>query len=150
MASKTILTCDVCGQEAVNTSTLVLADGTHEVDLCERHSKALKTAAKPFIAVARTTGARRTGRPAQRSAAKKSNAKAAAASKPTVTRASTNKAIAKKASTQSALRRRARTADANTAEIRAWGQANGFTVGLKGRLRPDLVEAFNAAQRPSK
>ena len=150
MASKTILTCDVCGQEAVNTATLILAEATHEVDLCDRHSKALKTAAKPFIAVARTTGARRTARPAQRSAVKKANAKAAAASAPTVKRSSTNKAIAKKASTQRAPRRRARKADPNTAEIRAWGQANGFTVGLKGRLRPDVIEAFNAAQRPSK
>lgn len=150
MASKTILTCDVCGQEAVNTATLTLADATHEIDLCERHSKALNTAAKPFIAVARTTGARRTGQPAQRSAVKNGKAKAVAASEPAVKRSSTKKAIAKKAATQSAPRRRARKAEANTAEIRAWGQANGFAVGLKGRLRPDLVEAFNAAQRPSK
>jgi Lsr2 len=150
VASKTILTCDVCGEEAVNTATLGLVDATYEVDLCDRHSKALKTAAKPFTAVARTSGARRTARPAQRTPAKKTNAKAVAASKPAVKRSSTKKAIAKKASTQSTPRRRARTSDTSTAEIRAWGQANGFAVGLKGRLRPDVIEAFNAAQQPSK
>jgi Lsr2 len=150
VASKTILTCDVCGEEAVNTATLVLVDATHEVDLCDRHCKALKTAAKPFIAVARTSGVRRTGRPARRTAAKKATAKPVAAETPKVKRSSTKKAIAKKASTQKAPRRRARTPDTNTAEIRAWGQANGFAVGMKGRLRPDVIEAFKAAKRPSK
>jgi hypothetical protein len=150
VASKTILTCDVCGEEAVNTSTLILADATFEVDLCDRHSKALKTAAKPFLAVARTSAVRRTGRPAQRTAAKKTKARAVAADKPALKRSSTKKAIAKKASTQKAPRRRARASDTNTAEIRAWGQANGFPVGMKGRLRPDVIEAFNAARRPSK
>lgn len=152
MASKTILTCDVCGAEAVHTATLTLADETNEVDLCDRHSKAFKVAARPFLSVARTSRGRRIGRPGPSPAAKVSSGEATSArSNPSAsTRRSTKKVVGENAATPKTSGRTARTPDANTAEIRAWGQANGFAVGTKGRLSPDVVDAFNAAKRRSK
>jgi hypothetical protein len=36
---------------------------------------------------------------------------------------------------------------AHSKAIREWGQANGFRVGSVGRLKPDLVAAYEAAQQ---
>jgi hypothetical protein len=38
---------------------------------------------------------------------------------------------------------------ATTAEIRAWAQAAGLDVAERGRLRPEVVAAFHAAQSPA-
>lgn len=37
-------------------------------------------------------------------------------------------------------------AKGETAAIREWARANGFEVGLRGRIKPEIVEAFNKAQ----
>ena len=38
---------------------------------------------------------------------------------------------------------------ASTAVIRAWAQAEGLKVGDRGRLRPDVLEAYDAASGSS-
>lgn len=38
---------------------------------------------------------------------------------------------------------------ASTAAIRAWAQAEGLKVGDRGRLRPDVLEAYDAASGSS-
>lgn len=43
---------------------------------------------------------------------------------------------------------RART-NTDAASIRAWAVANGFTVGTRGRIDSEIVEAYNAAQVPT-
>ena len=144
MASKTILTCDVCGADAVDSVTLTIAEVTHEVDLCARHRKALAVATQPFTTVARVAGGtRRATRTSPKRAAKATAGRPAADAPKTTARKTTSRAAAKRAKPA----RRSRRAAPDTAAIRAWGQANGFQVGSKGRLRPDVVEAFATANR---
>ena len=136
MATKTIQTCDVCDANASTTASLTLNGATTEVDLCARHAKELTTAAKPYVSVGRTIGR---PRPVARKAApvKKRAAPKKAAAKRTAT---------KKVATKARARKRPKAAS-RVAEIRAWGYANGFNVASKGRLRPDLVAAFDAANK---
>lgn len=35
----------------------------------------------------------------------------------------------------------------SAAFVRAWARRKGLTVGLRGRLNPNVVEAFNKAHR---
>ena len=123
MATKTILTCDMCGKEPANTVALAVGATTGNVDLCDRHAKALTVAAQPYLTVARTNG---------RTSAKGTSSKAL-----------TRKAVAKKAASRTGLRRSAR--GSNVAAIRNWGWENGFEVATRGRLKPDLVTAYTAA-----
>jgi Lsr2 len=127
VTSRTIVACDVCGKEPAQ-STTVLADGrSYEVDLCARHAKALATAIKPYLGTARPSGTR-----AQR---------VPVAKKTTAARPS------RKRATKKTAKRQAQAGLRNVAEIRAWGQANGFEVATKGRLRPDVIAAFAAAHK---
>jgi hypothetical protein len=128
VASRTILACDVCGGEPAEPTSVLAGGRSHEIDLCARHAKALATALKPFLKVARSAGA----------APRKSAAKKAAAK-----RAKKSTRPAKKAS-------KARSRSNNVAEMRAWGQANGFEVATKGRLKPDFVAAYAAAHRTAR
>ena len=127
MASRTILACDVCGGEPAEPTSVLAGGRTHEIDLCARHAKALATALKPFLKVARSAGAA-----PRKSAAKKAAKRAKKSTRP-----------AKKAS-------KARLRSNDVAEMRAWGQANGFEVATKGRLKPDVVAAYAAAHRKTR
>lgn len=118
----------MCGKEPADTTEVVVAGSSYQVDLCARHRRALDTALRPFIDAARNT-------PSTTPTRKRTTAKATSTTK-------TRKAIQQKANTSS---RRSRSAASNIAEIRAWGQANGYNVASKGRLRPDVVAAFEAA-----
>lgn len=42
-------------------------------------------------------------------------------------------------------RRSSGTGSSKTAEIRAWAQANGYTVSSRGRIPADIVEAYEKA-----
>ena len=128
MASRTILACDVCGGEPAEPTSVLASGRNHEIDLCARHAKALATALKPFLKVARSAGAVPRKRAVKKAAAKR----AKKASRP-----------AKKAS-------KARSRSNDVAEMRAWGQANGFEVATKGRLKPDVVAAYAAAHRKTR
>ena len=128
MATKTIQTCDICDAIASTTATVTLDGATTEVDLCAKHARAMKVATKPYVAAGRTIGRPRTV------AAKTTKAKTSA----------TKKTAAKKTAKKAPARKRT-SASSRVAEIRAWGYANGFNVASKGRLKPDLVAAFEAA-----
>ena len=136
MATKTIQICDVCDANASTAATLILNGASTEVDLCARHAKELTVAVRPFVTVGRTIE-----RP--RPVAKK----AAAAAKKTTAKKTTAKKGAKKTGATKAGTRRRTAASSQVAEIRAWGYANGFNVASKGRLKPDLVAAFEAADK---
>lgn len=101
-----------------------------EVDLCASHSKELTTATKPYTSVGRTTGRSRT-------AAKTGVAKKASAVKKSALKKSAKKAPAKGA----ALKK------SPSVAIRAWANANGIPVGLKGVVRKEVVDAYNAAKK---
>ena len=54
------------------------------------------------------------------------------------------------ARTASASRSRSRGTGADAerlAAIRAWAQSNGYTVGDRGRIKAEIVDAYDAAQR---
>ena len=119
MATKTIRTCDVCGTDASTAATLTIDGATTEVDLCAKHAKELTAATKAYAWVGRTTGR-------SRSFTKRSVAKQAATSRPSRT------AARKKFP---------------SAAIRAWANANGVPVGLKGVVRQEVVDAYNAARK---
>ena len=131
MATKTIVSCDVCGKQPAATAPLVVGGTTGEVDLCERHAKALNAAVQPFMTAARITGGRR------RVVAAKKTAKKAPA-----------KRSAKKPVSKKAAARRTK-ASSNVAAIRAWAQESGVEVATRGRLKPELVAAYNAARKTS-
>ncbi len=142
MATKTIQTCDVCGTDASTSATLTLDGATTQVDLCARHAKELFTAAKPYVSVGRTTG--RAPVAVKKSAVKKaSTVKQAAQRKPAAKKASPVKQAAPKKPAAKRSRRR----KSQATEIRAWANANGVPVGLKGVVRKDVVDAFNAAKK---
>lgn len=42
-------------------------------------------------------------------------------------------------------RRNSGSGSSKTAEIRAWAQANGYTVSARGRIPADIVEAYEKA-----
>lgn len=151
MATKTVMTCDMCGKEPAATVTVSAADRRGDVDLCERHTRALAAAVEPFINAGRQSarpGRSRTTRPvAAKAAAKKPVAKKAATKKKK--KAAARKPVGKKAAAKSATTaptRRSRRGS-NVAAIRNWGWENGFEVATRGRLKPDLVAAYTTATR---
>jgi hypothetical protein len=54
------------------------------------------------------------------------------------------------ASSRAGAPARSRVSGANSerlAAIRAWAQSSGYTVGDRGRIKADIVDAYDAAQR---
>ena len=121
MASRTIVACDLCAKEPAGTTSVTLGSTSYELDLCATHRKAMDVALKPYLAAARSSAG------TARSTVKK-------ATRPRGTKKTT---------------RRPR-GDSRVADIRTWGQANGFEVAAKGRLRPDVVAAYDAAHKPAR
>ena len=134
MATKTIQPCDLCRANASTTATLALDGTTTEVDLCARHARELTAATKAYVTVGRTTGRSRAAK------------KAAPAKKEAPRKAAAKKTVARKGAAKKAAGRKRVKATSKVAGMRAWGYANGFNVASKGRLKPDLVAAFEAAQ----
>ena len=142
MASKTIVTCDVCGQDPAETMSVVISGTAREVDLCARHARALDAALRPFLGAGRSASG---GRAVAKRAKKKAAAKKVTAKKATKKRAAPKAAKRSKKAAKASGRRVG--AGSDVATMRAWGQANGFAVATKGRLKPDVVAAFQAAHR---
>lgn len=124
MATKTIQTCDVCGTDASTTASLTIDGATTEVDLCAKHTKELTAATRAFVSVGRTIGRSR------------------AMARTGATKASTVKKSAPKKSPKNAARKKS-----PSVAIRAWANANGVPVGLKGVVRKEVVDAYNAAKK---
>ena len=124
MASRTIVACDLCGKEPADTVRVAVDAASYEVDLCGPHRKAMNTALKPFVKAARESPR-----------AARAKATIARPVAPRATRTTT---------------RRSRRSVSRVAEIRTWGQANGFAVAAKGRLKPEVVEAYDNAHKAAR
>jgi hypothetical protein len=60
MARKTLLTCDLHGDETPARSvTFALEGSSYEIDLCEEHTGALHDALAPYVGLARRSGSSR-------------------------------------------------------------------------------------------
>ncbi len=89
------------------------------IDLNKKNADKLRKALEPFVAAARPDGAVRAPAPRRRAA--------------------TSSAPGKRQDT---------TAGAATSVIRAWARENGIEVPDRGRLKPEVVQAWDAAGKP--
>jgi hypothetical protein len=124
-------TCDVCGNEIADTdadtaSRRVSWEGTdYSLDVCAVHGSELDTVLgnlKSFVAVSHRAGGRRGRR------------SAVPTSSPATRAPRTRRAAGSAASTRS-----------NVGAIRTWAQANGQSVGDRGRIPAAVVAAYEAA-----
>ena len=113
-----MLVCDLHDDEVEGVETVAFGlDGaTYEVDACEEHATALRDAFAPYVGAAR-----RAGRPAASSGARKAPGRKAA-----------------NGSGGGGGKERVQ-------EIREWARANGHTVSERGRLSGAVVAAYEAA-----
>lgn len=126
--------------------SVVISGTAHEVDLCARHARELDAALRPFIGAGRSaSGGRSVAKKAKKASAKKATAKKATVKKAMKKRAAPKAAKRSKKAAKVTGRRAGGGADVAT--MRSWGQANGFAVATKGRLKPDVVAAYQAAHR---
>lgn len=122
MAKRTLIVDDLSGDTGAKTRRFSI-DGTHyEIDLTEASFATLKAALRPFVKVARQTGAARPG--------------ATAPVRRTKGRASGSK------------RSKRSEGPTEAAVIRAWARANGMAVTERGRVSPELQAAWAAAGSP--
>ena len=126
MAKKTVVmrVCDLhTGNVAASKTVTMSWNGrSYRLDLCDQHFAELDST------VGKWTGR---SRPSARAAGR------------------TRKAVAKKRATRPAKRttRKRSSAGGNSAQIRAWAQANGFPVSTRGRIPGEVREAFQAANK---
>lgn len=92
-------------------------------------------------ASAKKTPARKTA--AQKMTAKKAPAKKVAPHKTTAKKATAKKAIAKKSARSPAA------PQPSTAEVRAWARTVGLPVPDRGRLRPEIWQAWHDTNGPN-
>lgn len=89
------------------------------VDLNKKNADKLRKALEPFVAAARPDGTVQAAAPRRRAASSSSSGKRPDSS-----------------------------AGAATSVIRAWARENGIEVPDRGRLKPDVVQAWEAAGKP--
>jgi hypothetical protein len=104
---------------------------TYQIDLSSRNIAKLNEALKPFIDAATEVRGQRRRRPAS---------DPARASQPVKSRANSRKAR------RSGTGRNTTMAKEELAAIRDWARRNGYDVAGRGRIRSEIVEAFDAAQ----
>ncbi len=119
MAKQTFVIDDLSGDSGAKTRRFSIDGAEYEIDLTDASYASLKAALKPFIKVARSTGAARAraNAPARRAKVRKGRSGGA------------------KTSTEAAV-------------IRAWARANGMAVTERGRVAPELKAAWAAAGSP--
>jgi Lsr2 len=124
MAARTIveLVDDLDGtvSEDITTVTFGLDGAGYEIDLTGDNADRLRAELADFVAAARRTGGRRnTGRSKR------------IATATSVTAPTTN--------SRPAMNRE------HTKAVRDWARQNGYELGDRGRIRSDILEAFDAA-----
>jgi Lsr2 len=127
MAKETIIkfTDDIDGTEAAETVSFSFRGTQYEIDLGEKNVTAFEKALSKYVAKARASGS--------------GAAKRAVAAKPrTKARKATGGRRPRKASASKA-------AAAPTLTIREWAQANGYSVGTRGRIPAAAREAYEAS-----
>jgi len=117
MATQTHITItdDIDGSPAVETISFGLDGATYEIDLNEKNAKKLRDALANYTAHARVPGGR-SGR----------------------TRARSTRATRVTAGSAGASREQ-------LGAIREWARKNGYEVADRGRVRADIIQAFEDA-----
>lgn len=115
MATKTLLVDDLDGSDADVTITYSIDDEFYSIDLTEENAQAFRKVLAPYIEVSAVAEA-----PSARSVRSITTAPSAVS---TSTKRSPEQLQA----------------------IRDWARANGYEVADRGRIKADIVEAFEAA-----
>jgi len=131
MAKTTVTTLvdDVDGSEAAGTVRLAVNGDLFELDLSEANQQKLFAALEPFMSAARRLtprsrrGAGRSGTKTSGRPARPSRASAAETAGPAT--------------------------EADLSSVREWAKANGFRVSARGRLRAEVLDAYNKANQGS-
>ena len=110
---------DLDGSDAAGTVSFGLDGRAYEIDLSDDNAGKLRDALAPFVAAARKSGGRSSGR--GRGRAQSQPQAAAAAEKP------------------------ARSSREETAAIREWAREHGHTINDRGRIPKSVIEAYQAA-----
>lgn len=121
MAKQTLIIDDISGDTGAKTRHFSLDGTEYEIDLTDASFATLRNALRPFIKVARATGA--------------GGGRASAAARPRQARRAQRASGAAKAPTEAAV-------------IRAWARAQGMAVTERGRVAPELRLAWQAAGSP--
>lgn len=131
MAKTTLITLvdDVDGSEAAGTIRLAFDGEQFELDLSEANRQKLLAALEPFTSVARRVTPR-----SRRVTSRSGTGTAGRPARPS--RAST----ADTSGPETA---------ADLSSVREWARANGFRVSARGRLRAEVVDAYNKANQGS-
>ena len=113
-----MLVCDLHDDEVegVDTVAFGLDGSSYEIDVCDKHSVALRDAFAPYVGAGR-----RAGKPA--APARRGRASTPATSTP---------------ATSSAAKER-------TQDIREWARSNGHAISERGRLPSAVLAAYDAA-----
>lgn len=121
MAQKTLRVDDLDGaiSDGVETQTFAVSGVNYEVDLGPQNQTLFNKALVDFISAARVVG---NGVKPAKTAAAKTPAKAKSKTAP-----------------------KADAAPTDSAKIREWARKNGFSVGDRGRIRPEITEAYKNA-----
>ena len=116
--TRVVLTCDLHGDDTDAVTTLTLSDGSarYELDVCQPHLDELTSSARRVRSRGRARTAKSTRRPAAKSTRKRT------------------------------VRGGRRRGAVDTAAVREWARANGYTVGDRGRIPAPVLEAFGATR----
>jgi len=110
---------DLDGSVADGTVRFTWEGKSLVIDLNKKNAEKLRKAIEPFVAAARPDGTVQAPAPRRRAA-----------------------------SSSSSRKRPDSGAGAATSIIRAWARENGIEVPDRGRLKPDVVQAWEAAGKP--
>src|SRR5690348_15291381 len=119
MAQRVVLIDDLDGSEGDQTVTYTLDGQEYEIDLSEKNAQKLRDALAPFI---------EKSRPVERQPLI-----------PTPTRGSGTRRRSSSGGSSGARQ--------DLGEIRAWATANGHKVAERGRIKKEIIDAYNEAHK---
>ncbi len=121
MATETTvrLVDDLDGSVADRTVYFTWEGASYEIDLNKKNASTFEKAIKPYVSSARKVGSAR---------------------KPARTARAATKTAAKRATSTTA------TTATRRAEIRTWAQQAGYSIGDRGRISQEIIDAFEAAK----
>jgi len=131
---------DLDGTPAAETLRFGFDGVEYSIDLSKKNARMIKADMARWVKKATRVGRAAAGasRPV------KAVSKPAVKAKPTVKPAAK---AAQKAAPKAKVAVKVSSGGPSTAEVRAWAKTQGITVPQRGRLSPDLVTQFKAAQK---
>jgi hypothetical protein len=117
MAQRVVLIDDLDGSEGSETVTYTVNGQEYEIDLSEANVEKFRKALEPFI---------EKSRPVER--------------QPVLASVPTRGARSRRGSSGGGA-----TGRTDLAEIRAWAQSQGMTVAERGRIKKDIIDAYDQA-----